>query len=406
MNSLAFGVFFMSNYTNGQSQTCALPATKINKHWVLLFIFICLGVLSSLPLPLFAQTDPNANNTTGPSGSGNEAAEEKVTQLLQYVELLEKFGPRTMEQQFITSDFEEKLLKGIRDALVRVSNQFLSTIDTLNYVQTTISNNVYLRGLDFYRLDFGFEKDYYKELYKFNRVRHNYYFEFNLRFLYQIEEVIDDNSELLIQAFGQDSIFPIIYETKFFIGNILMFKGMTQYLDDAKERYEYILGKNPFNRDFVPNDELRVKIYEIMLDVYDRYFYNNYYHNTDYRKLLIYSREKLFYLWQLVDVNHEDQAIKDLKYRRLFTTYASIMDPNSENYKNLYSKYHKEGDPYPDFSIPKKYDDQGVLIEEEDTNDTTTDTAATDTAATDNADTTGEAGTQGAGQNNAAPAGQ
>lgn len=345
---------------------------------------IILNPIMGQDLDLPEQEDQAENQS-----NGNDAKNKELEKLLEYITLLEKYGPKSFEKEFIKSDFEEKLLKGIRDSLVKVSNHMQSSFDTLEYYHTLASNEFLQRNPSYYRLDFGFEIGLFDELQKIVRVRYNHFFERNTKYLYQIADIINENNELLIQAFGEDAIYPLIFKAKYLLGNILLYKGNNAYLLESLEIFSYVLGRNPYNKDFSPSDEFRNHLFAIIISIYDRLIRFTYDYNTDYLKMKFYARKKLSYLWRIVDINHDDQAIKNLKFRHLYTVYGPIMDPESENYKNLYSQYRKDTDVYPiiiesEEETESNSDENDQVENNSEQNDTTEDTPPSEDTSTDN----------------------
>ncbi len=248
----------------------------------------------------------------------------------------EVFAPKFPELEETFRDADKRYFEQILKTLDQVKAELSSTYITLADKKQRLDSLAILRGRYFYRADTLLTTNYYEAT--LPTIRANYYLVKSLGFLSQLEELLARRVAAFRAELDNAQVQKVTYELKTLLGVVHTLSGSTNNLFQAAAHFEYVLGQNDENIVFISEQKERQLAYYYLAGIYDRLYHKVKYDDDILSRTLI--RKKLFYLWNLVELNHDDNKdLKDIKLSDLAERYIKIMDVKGINFKNLYAPY-------------------------------------------------------------------
>ncbi len=320
--------------------TIGVKMSTFTKKTIAKFL-LCLALLFFYPL--LAQDTTEASEAE--AQDENEVAADQPTDdsetapatLGDALELIDEFNAYidSTPLSFAQNDFEEKLFDSMKRA-VNVTTNYLNTLQlSMNSVRRQYDLNLDLRGLEFYQPILQ-DRSYYSLIN--SKLGFNFFLLKSMNFLEKINQSYDNEYELINASLGFDNIRSTIYRLKYLLAMVYYYQGSYRSLKKSVKVFEDVLGENENNFDYTSTDKDRGSVYSYLASGFDLLISDA--GTTGPREMLIYKRNKLYYLWQLVTIyNQDNETLRDLKLRRLVGDYYPIMDKNGVRYREVYAPF-------------------------------------------------------------------
>ncbi len=233
-------------------------------------------------------------------------------------------------------DFEEKLFDAMKKSIF-ITKDYLNSLKFKMENVKNSADDIYNRsGIEHFTIS-SFEKNYYEAVQ--NEISFNFFLIKSINFLERINDVYEQEADFINASLGFNSIRNTIYELKYLLAIVYYYQGSYKNLKKSIHTFEDILGDNKNKISYAFSKEERRLTYSFLVSAFDLLI-NLKHASITNLDVASYKREKLYYLWQLVTTLYEDnEALRILKLTRLTKESFSVMDKESDRFRELYAPF-------------------------------------------------------------------
>ena len=153
------------------------------------------------------------------------------------------------------------------------------------------------------------------------------------------EKLLDIQDVLSFSGVSEAQLNNTIYRTKNLKALLLIIRADQNDFVKAVDEYQYLLGKNSQNKNYINDQEKKAKAYNVLASCYRMIYNRN--RNTNPSFGLGAIRHELFNLWQLalIKTAGRDEKLKDYHLKKLVAKYLPIIDYKGSRYNQYYKNY-------------------------------------------------------------------